>query len=115
MIGVRSVGDDLAALHVLTFFHDRLLVHTRAGVRAHEFAQFVNMNARLRIGLQFLAPFRHVTVFCHHNLIGRDRSNFSAIGRNQNRVRIARDLALKTGADQRRFVHNQRHALALHV
>src|SRR6476660_4730451 len=32
VIGVWAVGDDLTAFHVLAFAHDRLLVHTRAGV-----------------------------------------------------------------------------------
>ena len=46
VLGVRTVGDDLALLHVLAFLHDRLLVHAGARIRAHEFAQFVNVNAR---------------------------------------------------------------------
>ena len=60
VLGVRAVRDDLAALHVLALLHDRLLVHAGAGIRAHEFAQFVNVNAGFRIGLHFLAAFGHV-------------------------------------------------------
>src|SRR5205823_9164444 len=35
VIGVRSIGNDLTSLHVLTFFHNWLLVYAGAGIRAH--------------------------------------------------------------------------------
>ena len=32
LIGVWTISDDLTAFHMLTFVHNRLLVHARAGI-----------------------------------------------------------------------------------
>ena len=73
------------------------------------------MNAFFRIALEFLAALRHLSVLRHDNLVGRDRGDFAAIDRKHDRMRIPRDLAFQAGADQWRFINNQRYALALHV
>ena len=115
VISVRSVGNDLTVLHMLTLLHDRLLVDAGGRIRPHELAQFVNVNACFRIGLQFLAPFRHLAVFGDDNLISRDRRDLAAVCRNQDGARVARDLLFQARADKRRFGDQQRHGLALHV
>ena len=51
-IGRRTVGDDLARLHLIAHAHQRPLVDAGVLVRALELAQIVDVDARLRrIGL----------------------------------------------------------------
>ena len=32
LIGIRTIGNDLSAFHVLAFAHNRFLIHARAGI-----------------------------------------------------------------------------------
>ena len=95
LIRIRAVGNDLAPLHVLALLHDRLLVHAGARVRAHELPQLVNVNAGIEIRFQFLSALWHVTILRHDDLIRCHRSDLAAFGRDQDRVRIARNFAFQ--------------------
>ena len=86
VVGVRTVGDDLPFLDVLAFVHNRFLVHASAGVRTHELAQLIHVDAGLWIILQLLAPFGGLTVLGHDNLIGGNGGNFAAVDRERNGV-----------------------------
>ena len=112
---VRAVGDDFALLHVLAFLDDRLLVDAGAGVRAHELAQLVDVDAVLRVVLELLLAVRHFAVLRDDDLVGGDAGDFAGAFRDDDRLGIARDLAFHAGADERRLGDEQRHALALHV
>ena len=48
-LGARTVGDDLALLDRVALLHQDLLVDAGRGVRAHELADLVNVNALRRI------------------------------------------------------------------
>ena len=71
-IGVRPIGDDLAALHMLAFANDRFLIHAGAGVRPHEFPELVNVGPGLGIGFYLLFALGQMAVLCDDNLVSRD-------------------------------------------
>ena len=73
------------------------------------------MNSSLRIGLELLLTLREMTILRDDDLLRRNRSDLAALGRQNNRVRISRDLIFQPSAHERRLGNNERNALALHV
>src|SRR5262249_36573220 len=72
MIGVRPIGDDLTALHMLAFANDRFLIHAGTGVRPHEFPKLVNVDPSLGNGLYLLFALGQMTVLRDDNLVSSD-------------------------------------------
>jgi len=115
VIGAGAVANDLALVDLLAFFHERLLVHAGARVRAHVLAKFIDVDALLGIVLELLLAFGHLAVGGDHDEVAGDRRDLAGTFRHDDGAGIAGDLALHSGADERRFRLDQRHALALHV
>src|SRR5262249_61567827 len=99
-------SDDLPALNVLPFANDRFLVHAGAGVRPHEFAKFVYVDSCLRIVFQLLFALWQMAVLRNYNLVGSNRGDLAAFDGEYDRMRIARDFLLETGAHQRHLGNN---------
>ena len=122
VFGVWSVGEHLALLDLLTFLDDRLLVDAGAGVRAHELAQRVGHDAfgnirlhRIRIAEEFLFGNRHGAIGSRDDDFRRGGGNDAVGFGDHHRTRIASSFRFETGADERCFGNEKRHALALHV
>ena len=100
---------------MLALLHDRLLVDAGAGIRAHELAQLVNVNARFVIGLQLLPALRHLAVLRDDDLIRRDGRDLAGLGRNQTARESRATLPSRPVPTSGASRNEQRHALALHV
>ena len=95
---------------------DRLLVEAGAGVRAHELAQLVDGDPVLRIALGIAVEIaRQLAVLGDDDAAGVDGGDGAGLRGDHDNLGVARDALLKAGADERRLVLEQRHALALHV
>ena len=97
LMGGCAVGDDLALLHALAFFHDRLLVEAGALVEADEFAEDVFI--------------RVVDENARRVHIGDDACAFGA----DDHAAVLGDGSFHAGADDRGIGAQQRNGLALHV
>ena len=82
---------------------DRLLVDAGAGVRAHEFAQLVDVDAVLRVVLELLLAVGHLAVLGDDDLLGGDAGDLAGVFGDDDRLGVARDLAFHAGADERRL------------
>ncbi len=104
----RTVGEDVAARDHIAFLHERTLVDAGVLVRTRELRQVVDIDAGFaRIGF---------TVGNTHDDTRRiDAVDDAAAQRDHAHARVARDVALHTGADQRLLGADRRHALTLHV
>ena len=106
-LGRRTVGDDVALLHLIAHLHQRTLVDAGVLVRALEFHQPIDVDARLgRVGFLRRA---------HHDTGGVDLIDDAGAARRDRGAGIARDHALHAGAHERRLGAHQRHRLTLHV
>ena len=108
----RTVGHDLALVHLLPDTHDRLLADARVLVRALELRQVVDVGAHL------LAQRRVFALLAFHADDDAERVDVvdgAGTARHDDRARIARGDVLHAGADKRRPRPQQRHRLALHV
>ena len=92
-----------------------MLVDARAAVRAHEFAQFVDVNVVLGIVFDLAFALGKTAVLGHDDLIGRDRGHFARLLSHDNRLGIAGHAAFQAGADERGIGAEKRNTLALHV
>ena len=73
------------------------------------------MNPSPRISLELLLAFGEMTIFRDNDLVRRNRSDLSAVGCQNNRVRISRYFVFQARAHERRLGNHERNALALHV
>ena len=62
-----------------------------------------------------LFAFGQFAVFSNNDLIAIHRCDLAAFFRNHNSARVASNPVFKAGGHERRFGHEQRHGLALHV
>src|SRR5262249_11601610 len=84
VIGVRPVGDDLPAFHVLTLANDRFLIDASAGIGAHELPDLVNVNSSLRVRFELLFALGQMAVLADDDLVSRNRSDLAALDRQKN-------------------------------
>ena len=115
ILAVRAVGDDVALLDLLAFLDDRALIDAGAGIRAHELAQLVDEHAAFEVVLELLLALGHLAVRRDDDLLGGDAGDLAIRLAHHHGARVAGDLALHAGADERRLGNEERHALALHV
>ena len=73
-----AVGDDLAFMHRLAFFHDRLLIYARPRIGAHELAKIIEVGPFVRVVLELLLSFGQMPVFGHNDLVGADAAAMTA-------------------------------------
>ena len=110
-----AVGNDLAFLHRVALADENLLVDARGRVRAHEFADVIDVNAFLRGVPDLLLALGQFAVLREDDLIAGDgRDSAALFGRNHG-AGVARHTFFQPRRDQRRFGDDQRHRLALHV
>src|SRR5690606_37194849 len=111
-----AVGEDLAGLDLLALVDGGTLVEAGAGVRAHELAQLVNVDAVLGVGLRvFLEVLRQGAVFGDNDAGGVHRGDDAVGVGHDHELGVAGDAFLDAGADIGRLGLEERHALALHV
>src|ERR1700737_2460979 len=106
-LGRRTVGDDVARHHRVHHFDERPLGDAGVLVRALEFEQIVDIDARSG-GRSFLGR-------TDDDAGGIDLVDNARPTRNDRNAGVAGDRLLHPGADERRFCLDQRHRLELHV
>jgi hypothetical protein len=106
-VGAGTVGDHLAALHLVAHLHQRALVDAGRLVRPLELAQTIDVHARL-------ARFQHLGRA--HNDTGRvDLVDHAGAARHDRGARVAGHDGFDAGAHERRVRLQKRHGLTLHV
>ena len=112
VVGGRTVGDALALPDLLALLDDGPLVEAGAGVRAHELAQLVVIDAVLRVMLRVAG---NLAVLRHDDAFGIDGGDNAGLLRDHDGLGVGGEAALEAGAHEGRLGLEQRHALALHV
>src|SRR3984885_7343769 len=111
LLGARTVGDDLPLDHPVALANNWLLIDASVLVGTLEFDQLVDIRTDFagQLGGMML------TLHAHDDAFGVDRID-DAIALGQNDCAgVARGHAFHPGTHQRRFRHQQRNRLALHV
>src|SRR5581483_2492615 len=90
-------------------------VDAGGGVGAHELANGIDPHAVTGVGAQLFLGLGHFAVVGDDNLIAVDGGDFAGVFRHQDGARIAGDALFQAGGHKRRFGHEQRDGLALHV
>ena len=103
----RTVGDDVALLHLVADLHERLLGDAGALVGALELQQVVDVDGR--------AVRADVVGRADDDARGVDLVDDAGAARGDRHARVAGHHLFHAGADQRRFGLEQRHRLTLHV
>ena len=111
LLGARSVGDHLPLDHPVTLANNRLLIDASVLVGTLELDQLIDIRTNFagQLGGMML------TLHANDDALGVDRIDDAvALGQNDGSG-VARGDAFHPGTDQRRFGHQQRNRLALHV
>ena len=103
----RTVGDHVAALHLIAHAHDRALVDAGRLVRTLELRQTIDVDAR--------AGGVHVACGAHDNAGAVDLFDDAVTTGDHDSAGVHGDDRFHAGADQRRVRLHQRHGLTLHV
>ena len=112
VLGRRTVGQNVALLDTLPFVADGLLVNAGVLVRAAELGQLVDVSAELLVSPVAISFHTFDT---NDDAIGVDRVDDTGALAEHDGTGVAGDLALETGADDRRVRLEKRNGLALHV
>ena len=115
LVSVRTVCQHVAHFDLLTLLDDGPLVDAGARVRAHELAQFIDVDAMVGVMTQTLLRIGHLTILGHDDEVRRNAGGDAITLGSDDRARIPRHLAFHAGSDKRCLADKQRHALALHV
>ena len=97
------------------FLDQDLLVDAGGGVGAHELAHLIDVDALFGVGLEFLLAFGQFAVGGDDNLVAGDGGDLAGFFGDDDSAGIARDALFEAGGHERRFGHQQRDGLALHV
>ena len=109
--GSVALGEDLSLLYPIAFAYKRAEVDSRILVGTLELRHFILFLGRLE-GDELLVE---CAVVADTDNVGIHIGHFSGALGNDLRTRVANQLSLDTGADDRRGVAHQRHGLAHHV
>src|SRR5690606_24536080 len=109
-----AVGDDVTRLDALALVHERALVDGRVLVRPPELREPVAVVLG-ELGQRLVALARLDRAGVDDDLVRRDALDDAAPAREDHGARVAGDLLLEPGADERRLRVEQRDRLALHV